>query len=834
MINTVVPRLAIWLDDELSPRRLLPLVLLLVGLIGVTLGLAELVRGFDLSLFLPMVIFGLLLGWGLAASPWPDWVAGSLSLILSVVAIFGRIGQLLGVLVVLLGTLLDLAWKVLRWPFDGPPDGTPALLALTELWGGINILLSRLVEWALGLATDQPVFDPVAVDLVWSLAVWSVAAWAGWMVRRRDQPLLGLLPAGALLVISQAYGGRSFHFLLLLLGLTWLLLALVGHTARERRWQATEIDYSLDIRLDLAWVALLLSLALVVVAGITPSLSVQQVTRFAQRLIWGHPPQAGPVAHSFGLNPPPPPPTVLDEVWIGGLPRRHLLGSGPELSQQVVMMIRAAPAGSLSGGALHFQFSDGVEPTRGGQSETSYPQGAFGSGQDRRATPLNYYWRSLTYDRYTGQGWLTSGAKTLAYEAGEPVPSPSSEEVFETSEVSPSVSEVSQVQQEVQVVGDLGGLLHMAGTLVTVDQPYQVAWRSPGDAFGATVAATTYQAASLLPVASEAQLRTAVRIYPEWVRQRYLALPDEVPRRVLALARDLTATAPTPYDGAQAIEAYLRAFPYDLKLPAPPANRDVVDYFLFDLQRGYCDYYATSMVVLARAAGLPARLVVGYASGTYDSTNGRYLVTEADAHSWPELYFPGYGWIEFEPTANRPAVGRPAEVRPILPPELTAPASEPGVTPHPGLSYPWRWSLVAGLAGLTLVGLVWAAADLWWLRRLAPATTVERLYLRLQRYGRWLAVPTWAGETPYEFSATLAGRVADLTQVRRWAGILAPTVQEVYWLTALYVQVVYSVHPPDTRDQLQAIRIWRRLRWRLWLAYVCLTFERLKVSRLIR
>jgi hypothetical protein len=119
-------------------------------------------------------------------------------------------------------------------------------------------------------------------------------------------------------------------------------------------------------------------------------------------------------------------------------------------------------------------------------------------------------------------------------------------------------------------------------------------------------------------------------------------------------------------------------------------------------------------------------------------------------------------------------------------------------------------------------------ADLWWLRRLSPATTVERLYLRLQRYGRWLAVPTLAGETPYEFSATLAGRVADLAQVRGWAGILAPTAQEVYWLTNLYVQVAYSVHPPDTGDQLQAIRIWQRLRWRLWLAYARSMFEHLK------
>jgi hypothetical protein len=128
--------------------------------------------------------------------------------------------------------------------------------------------------------------------------------------------------------------------------------------------------------------------------------------------------------------------------------------------------------------------------------------------------------------------------------------------------------------------------------------------------------------------------------------------------------------------------------------------------------------------------------------------------------------------------------------------------------------------LVIGLAGLALSGLLWIVADVWRLRRLSPATTVERLFLRLQRYGRRLAVSTWIGETPYEFSAALAGHVADLTQVRRWAGILAPMAQEIYWLTDLYVRVAYSTHLPSAEDQLQAILIWRRLRWHLWLMWV--------------
>lgn len=132
-----------------------------------------------------------------------------------------------------------------------------------------------------------------------------------------------------------------------------------------------------------------------------------------------------------------------------------------------------------------------------------------------------------------------------------------------------------------------------------------------------------------------AQLRSSGDDYPTWILDRYLALPNDIPSRVLGLARDLTATQPTQYDRALAIETHLRSYAYTLDISTPPPGKDVVDYFLFDLKRGYCDYYATSMVVLARAAGIPARLVVGYATGSYDDQNHRYVVTAADAHSWP-------------------------------------------------------------------------------------------------------------------------------------------------------------------------------------------------------
>jgi len=401
------------------------------------------------------------------------------------------------------------------------------------------------------------------------------------------------------------------------------------------------------------------------------------------------------------------------------------------------------------------------------------------------------------------------------YEAGEPV-------------VSEDMPFHRVMRQEVQVVGDpstssghrLDEMLHVAGTLVTADQGFSVAWRSHQDAFAASSEAFTYRADSLLPVISEEQLRSAGSDYPEWVKDRYLALPDQVPDRVLALARDLTATEPTPYDRALAIESYLRTFSYTLDVPSPPFSRDAADYFLFDLQRGHCDYYATTMAVLARAAGLPARLVVGYAGGTYDADNVRYLVTQADAHAWIEVYFPEYGWVEFEPTAGRPPIERQAESLPI---EWPAPGEplEPTMMKQSRAAQLGWLEMLGALAAVLLIGIVWWAADIWRLRLLTPVAAVATLYRRLQHHGRRLGMPMREGDTPYEFAASFAEHLANLAQGRHgWDTTLAPAVQEAQRLVSLYVQASYTPRPPNTDDQRRVIQTWQWLHRRLWVAWV--------------
>lgn len=178
-----------------------------------------------------------------------------------------------------------------------------------------------------------------------------------------------------------------------------------------------------------------------------------------------------------------------------------------------------------------------------------------------------------------------------------------------------------------------------------------------------------YKVVSSVSVATERQLRTAGSIYPDWVMQRYLQIPTSFPSRVGDLARSLTNDAINPFDKAMAIQGYLRKLKYNQRIEIPPANVDPVEYFIFTLKEGYCDYYASAMVMMLRTIGIPARVATGFQPGTPDGDKGTFVVRQSNVHAWPEVYFSRYGWIEFEPTASitpfprgRPRQAYPAEL----------------------------------------------------------------------------------------------------------------------------------------------------------------------------
>jgi transglutaminase-like putative cysteine protease len=780
-------RPVLWGIRRLGVATFLSLLLLLIAFASLISALADHIREFDTALAAPVVVLGLLGGWLLARLPLPAWLAGLVAAILSLEAIVIRIGRLDKLLIDILKPLPYLLWDIWQWPFSGPPDFLPLQTALLALGGGLNILAGRVVTWLGPLLTGgEATFDPVAAALTWNLILAGVAVWAGWVVRRQGHPFLALAPAGTLLATVLAYSSEWPTAIVTFLTMTLLLMILVKHYLREGRWERAGIGYSPEIRIDLALTAVPIAAGLVAVAVLLSTISIRGITNFIQNMFaYRAPAGIEAMADSLGVAKGAGAGTPLDPIRFGGLPRDHLIGSGPELSEQIVMVI-----------------------------ETNDPP--FTAG-----TPPSYYWRSITYDRYTGRGWATANSQRIDYEA----------EAVTVAEI-PERRRV--LQQRVQGYDFFNGLLHVAGEVVTVDQPYAVDWRGPEDIFGGTIAGNSYRARSHLAAYSEAQLQQAGTAYPDWVKARYLNLPDSLPNRVRSLARDLTATAPTPYDRAKAIESYLRTIPYSLDLPAPPPERDIADYFLFELKKGYCDYYATAMVALARAAGLPARLAVGYINGTYNAEDNLFVVSEADAHSWVEIYFPEFGWVNFEPTGGRPGIerGGPSQV----PYELTEESSpwdfagplSPGLLESGSGGILPRWSTsLAGLILLAGLGLgLWSLVDRWRLQRLAPAATIAALHQRLTNHGRGLKTPAALSDTPYEFATLLTTRLAGLASGKQWQRYLQPAGQEVQWLTHLYVRTLYSPHHFDGRDQSEAIRLWQQLRRRLWLARLVVFSQR--------
>jgi transglutaminase-like putative cysteine protease len=163
-----------------------------------------------------------------------------------------------------------------------------------------------------------------------------------------------------------------------------------------------------------------------------------------------------------------------------------------------------------------------------------------------------------------------------------------------------------------------------------------------------------YEATSDIAQPGASELRIAGYNYPPEILLDYLQLPA-VDRRVVSLAREITASADNNYDKAAAIELYLRTkFGYTLQLPRS-VPRDPIANFLFERKQGHCEYFASSMAIMLRTLGIPSRVVNGFRTGEFNDITSQYLVRASNAHSWVEAYFPGYGWISFDPTPAAPA-----------------------------------------------------------------------------------------------------------------------------------------------------------------------------------
>ena len=330
----------------------------------------------------------------------------------------------------------------------------------------------------------------------------------------------------------------------------------------------------------------------------------------------------------------------------------------------------------------------------------------------------------------------------------------------------------------------------------------------------------TYAVTGLTSTAGPDQLRDAGDDYPTWVTDRYLGLPETITDRTRDLASQLAAGQSNAFDTALAVEEYVRStIAYNENIDAPPDDQDVVDYVLFERQEGYCEYYASAMAVLLRAEGIPSRVVGGYFPAPYDANEGGHLYREKNAHLWVEVFFPNYGWIPFEPTANREQLdygdlGAPAQepalptpvptpppvvAEPTPPPVVETPERQPPFAPPNLLSDPARLAGWVALAVAAVVAIGALALTASWFIGFRGLSPVSSLYARALRAGKWLGVPVRVSLTPHEY-ADRVGRVVPSAQGP------ARVVAE------LYTQERYAGRRPDS-DALRAGRTaWRDLR----------------------
>ncbi|MBU0511793.1 MAG: transglutaminase-like domain-containing protein [Chloroflexi bacterium] len=787
------------MSAPISPRRLLTLTLLLVIASLTALRLADLIFDIDKSLMLTVAIMGVLIGWGANALSLSGWITVPLFFSLGLGFSIFRVGRLDENL----ARLFPIFYDFLRGAVLGPRGDSvtlswsATLAEIQQIWSAISTLIIRVRDWGQAISTGSLTFDPAAAALAWSMALWMVSSWAGWMAGKQRQLFTGIAPTIALLAIVIYYADGSPGILLTLLFVTLLLFATLGHDTRLERWEAAGMKNYCDTGIGFN-AAIVFSVLLVVkFAGAAPSISVQSIADFVRNL---NPEQAhyiSKLSDSLGVEQQSTSVTggVGDAISLSSSgvdhrspPRWHVIGPGVEYSQEVVMLVSTDDL-------LHLSLTTDDED----------------AGLENWQPP-RYYWRSRVYDHYSGSGWYAKDISIYQYKGGQ--------------SIGTARNGQRTIRQTVQMLGDLGSMIYATGTLMRADQDYLVSLRPNDDVFGAIITADSYRVESQVNPVTEAQLRAAGTDYPKWILDRYLPLPSSVPGRVITLGRDLTATAPTPYDRAIAIESYLRTFPYSLDVPAPPRDDDVADYFLFSLQTGYCDYYATSMVVLARAAGLPARYVIGYASGQYDRENARYVVTQADAHAWVEIYFPEYGWVEFEPTVAQPAIHSAGDTSPQWDEDAWAEFDpQPPQITNPGPTTKWWFGLTIFGTSLILLGIVAVNADTWWLGRRSPAGTVFTLYNRLRRIALWLRIPISKEDTPYEFAATFTKWIEDMPSNRLREPMVFAGIFDIHQLIVAYVQASYSPHITNKQDQSQAIENWRSLRWQLWQVWVVVRLQ---------
>jgi transglutaminase-like putative cysteine protease len=611
-------------------------------------------------------------------------------------------------------------------------------------------LLARAAGWGAAFVGGEPVNDTGLFVSFAALVGWNASAWLVWCVARRQRALEGLLPLGFLLALNLHLSGQRTTPLWLFVACAVLLAARANFTQQHALWERRRVDH--PDALGWAWSgsALAIAVAITLLAGVSPIVGTPQGWQALSDFVRLTRLRTAETAEQLfsGVNPPEsnsPPAIALT-------PNLNLIGAPLPKGRTTILWVLV---------------SDPAPP----------PPEAHVTTQ---IVP-RHYWRSTIFSAYTGSGWQPLDFPDFPQSPSFPAGPPPGRYLL---------------RQHYEIVAPHGDALFAVNMPVQASDGVSFYFARDDDSARLAGALSDYDVTSWATDVTEAQLRAAPALYPTEIASTYLQLPAALPRRVRDLAARLTADAPTPYDRALRLQTYLRtAYPYHLDAPPPPPGRDAVDYFLFEASGGFCSYYASAMAVMLRAEGVPARVAAGYATGEYDFARGAYRVPADEAHAWVEVYFPGYGWVEFEPTPARGVFAYESGAASIS--ETTPAAPRPLNSTAPRDIAVRVAALLGLLSAAVAVGRRLRAREPGWR---TPRGQARALYRSIRRALARAGLVSPSSATPDEFLSAHAGAFAHRARLR----------EAVAQATALYLRATFSPHAPTPAETKTARRLWQR------------------------
>lgn len=487
-------------------------------------------------------------------------------------------------------------------------------MAWLERWTN----LSGRLAYSFSLYTaGEPVDDPLLFITAMAIAYWTLSLHAGFSLTRKASFSGSILPSGIAIFLVQIYdswSGTRIELLALFILLSLLLLGRLSQNNRERSWMDRRVWTSTAANKDMNIILTTTAISIVLLAWLLPG-STQSIT--ALKNVWND----------------------ITKPWKEAMDDMENAIAGLERDDTI-------PTADYYGSSLPL-----------GRSGASGDTVLFTVRVPMTVEKSRFYWVVRTYDQYDDGVWYQSSIISRTIQPRNPAwltPDSSDWTAAEFAFTIPSVHlTILPTPTRPVWVSRSANLEYIPVAeniveplLIRVNPPIQ-----PGE---------NYIVHATVAIPTRVQLRAAGSDYPEWVTGHYLQLPDGFPQEVADLAKEITEGELTPYDKAVAITNHLRVtIRYTQSITPAPDGYDPLAWFLLTSQEGFCNYYASAEVLMLRSLGIPARMAVGYSDGQQQGATGR-VVRSRNAHAWPEVYFPGIGWVEFEPTSAEAPLLRPS------------------------------------------------------------------------------------------------------------------------------------------------------------------------------